>query len=247
VCGIEYSSDKESICKRNISLAVARAAQFQGCVTFGSEEETRISTANNIAHVGSDQQQDGKATDSTTILVSQTKWDAAQRCVRLVQEQLELNRRRLAADLSKSITKLTETTNSCTDGEDRTRKPCLLSSDGDSNRRRPNSLGKRHERRKRRRDFNYEAIDRTNRSTISHANRHSDQYNERYSERWFDSRDGQGSSRQNRFPRVPNLLAMEKLNAPCYLHAYIDPKDNIKKASHLLDDCRQFLELQKLC
>jgi hypothetical protein len=40
---------------------------------------------------------------------------------------------------------------------------------------------------------------------------------------------------------------MEKLKAPCYLHTYIDPKDNIKKASHLLKDCQKFLELQKLC
>jgi hypothetical protein len=31
------------------------------------------------------------------------------------------------------------------------------------------------------------------------------------------------------------------------LHVYIDPKDNIKKASHLLKDCRQFLDIQKLC
>jgi hypothetical protein len=90
------------------------------CVTFGSEEETGISAAGNVAHVESDHQQDGKATDSATIVVSQMEWDATQRCVRLVREQSELNRHRLAADLSKSITKLMETTNSWADGEDRT-------------------------------------------------------------------------------------------------------------------------------
>jgi hypothetical protein len=31
------------------------------------------------------------------------------------------------------------------------------------------------------------------------------------------------------------------------LHAYVDPKDNIEKASHLLKDCRQFLDIQRLC
>jgi hypothetical protein len=38
----------------------------------------------------------------------------------------------------------------------------------------------------------------------------------------------------------------EQINAPCYLHAYIDSKDNKKKSSHLLRDCRQFIEMQKL-
>jgi hypothetical protein len=31
------------------------------------------------------------------------------------------------------------------------------------------------------------------------------------------------------------------------LHSYIDPKDNIEKATHLLKECRQFLDIQKLC
>ena len=29
------------------------------------------------------------------------------------------------------------------------------------------------------------------------------------------------------------------------MHSYIDPKDNIKKSSDLLRDCRQFIELQQ--
>jgi hypothetical protein len=44
---------------------------------------------------------------------------------------------------------------------------------------------------------------------------------------------------------VPDLPAAEQLNAPCYIHAYIDSNDNVKKSTHLLRDCRQFLELQK--
>jgi hypothetical protein len=44
---------------------------------------------------------------------------------------------------------------------------------------------------------------------------------------------------------VPELPFAELLNALCYIHAYIDPKKNTKKSSHLLRDCRQFLEFQK--
>jgi hypothetical protein len=43
------------------------------------------------------------------------------------------------------------------------------------------------------------------------------------------------------------MPAAEQLVSPCYLHTYIDPKNNIEKASHLLKDCRQFLDNQKLC
>ncbi|KAK1684856.1 hypothetical protein QYE76_045704 [Lolium multiflorum] len=46
--------------------------------------------------------------------------------------------------------------------------------------------------------------------------------------------------------RTPELPFAEQINAPCYLHAYIDSKDNKKKSSHLLRDCRQFIEMQKL-
>jgi hypothetical protein len=47
--------------------------------------------------------------------------------------------------------------------------------------------------------------------------------------------------------RAPYLPAAEQLVAPCYLHTYIDPKDNIEKATHLLKDCWQFLDIQRLC
>src|SRR3954452_15468179 len=49
----------------------------------------------------------------------------------------------------------------------------------------------------------------------------------------------------NWVPRVANLPPSEQINAPSYLHTYIDPVDNQKKSSHLLRDCRQLLDLQK--
>ena len=49
----------------------------------------------------------------------------------------------------------------------------------------------------------------------------------------------------NLVPRVANLPPSEQINAPCYLHTFIDPIDNQKKSSHLLRDCRQLLDLQK--
>jgi hypothetical protein len=103
--------------------------------------------------------------------------------------------------------------------------------------------------RKRRRGRGYEATDGTNTVTAGHTDWRSDQRNDQRNDCRDDSRNGSGgsqSSRQDRPPRVPDLPAAEQLNAPCYLHAYIDSKDNVKKASHLLRDHRQFLELQKL-
>jgi hypothetical protein len=38
---------------------------------------------------------------------------------------------------------------------------------------------------------------------------------------------------------------VEKLNGPCYIHAYIDPKDNFKKSTHMLRDWREFLDLPR--
>lgn len=53
-------------------------------------------------------------------------------------------------------------------------------------------------------------------------------------------------SNKNRL-RTPYLSATEQLEAPCYLHSYIDPKDGHEKSSHLLRNCRQFLEIQQFC
>jgi hypothetical protein len=51
-------------------------------------------------------------------------------------------------------------------------------------------------------------------------------------------------SSKNRL-HTPYLLAAEQLEAPCYLHSYIEPKDNLEKATHLLRNCQQFLEVQQ--
>ncbi|KAK1669087.1 hypothetical protein QYE76_057246 [Lolium multiflorum] len=47
--------------------------------------------------------------------------------------------------------------------------------------------------------------------------------------------------------RSPYLSATEQLDAPCYLHSYIDPKDGREKSSHLLRNCRHFLEIRQFC
>ncbi|KAK1607612.1 hypothetical protein QYE76_031285 [Lolium multiflorum] len=47
--------------------------------------------------------------------------------------------------------------------------------------------------------------------------------------------------------RSPHLSATEQLDAPCYLHSYIDPKDGREKSSHLLRNCRHFLEIRQFC
>ncbi|KAK1695929.1 hypothetical protein QYE76_012626 [Lolium multiflorum] len=46
--------------------------------------------------------------------------------------------------------------------------------------------------------------------------------------------------------RAPELPYAEQINAPCYLHSYVDSKDGKTKSSHLLRDCRQFLDMHKL-
>ena len=47
--------------------------------------------------------------------------------------------------------------------------------------------------------------------------------------------------------RSPYLSATEQLEAPCYLHSYVDPKDGREKSSHLLRNCRHFLEIRQFC
>ncbi|KAK1666664.1 hypothetical protein QYE76_054823 [Lolium multiflorum] len=49
------------------------------------------------------------------------------------------------------------------------------------------------------------------------------------------------------YTRSPYLSATEQLEAPCYLHFYIDPKDGREKSSHLLTNCQHFLEIRQFC
>ncbi|KAK1662060.1 hypothetical protein QYE76_050219 [Lolium multiflorum] len=71
---------------------------------------------------------------------------------------------------------------------------------------------------------------------------------------WADGEDNDGNrnnsgNRGNYKPRqqrAPELPYAEQINAPCYLHSYVDSKDGKTKSSHLLRDCRQFLDMHKL-
>jgi hypothetical protein len=116
--------------------------------------------------------------------------------------------------------------------------PYSLNDDDEGNQRYLSSIGSRQERQKRRRDLRYQAIDHA-------ASRHC-QYDDQ-DEGHYDERSTRSRNQQIRLPRTSHLPASEQLVAPCYLHTYIDPKDNVEKASHLLKDCRQFLDIQKLC
>ncbi|KAK1616993.1 hypothetical protein QYE76_022510 [Lolium multiflorum] len=64
--------------------------------------------------------------------------------------------------------------------------------------------------------------------------------------RSFMTTDTAGMLRPKTVEAATANLAAYLINAPYYLHAYIDSKDNKKKSSHLLRDCRQFIEMQKL-
>jgi hypothetical protein len=131
-----------------------------------------------------------------------------------------------------------ETTNKWADGEDHMRKTHARNNDSENNQRRLNNLGSRQDRQKSRRGLGYKATDCTNVITTGHTDWRNDQCNEQNNDCWDNSRSGSRSGRQYHSPRMPDLLAIEQLNAPFYLHTYIDSKDNIKKASHLIKDCR---------
>jgi hypothetical protein len=57
VCGIEYSSNEESIGNHGdiISLSTARLAQYQVSGTFDPESGTETPAGSNTAHVRNDQ------------------------------------------------------------------------------------------------------------------------------------------------------------------------------------------------
>jgi hypothetical protein len=147
----------------------------------------------------------------------------------------------------KTITKLMEIANSWVDGEDHVRKPRPRSDDEDDDQR--HDSGHRRDCRKKRKDRGY---DDTNIVAAGHSDRRDDRYDDQRGDRRDDRRDNNrnssGGNRGNyreRTPRVPELLFAEELNAHCYIHAYIGPKDNTKKLSHFLRDYRQFIDIQK--
>jgi hypothetical protein len=140
----------------------------------------------------------------------------------------------------KTITKLMEIANSWADGEDNVRRPRQRSDDEDDDQPRHDSGGRR-DHRKKRKDRSYDNINLV-------AAGYSDKRDDRYDDRRDDRQDGNRSNSGNRgnykpqLPRTPELPFAEQINAPCYLHAYIDPKDGKKKSSHLLREYRQFID-----
>ncbi|KAK1661583.1 hypothetical protein QYE76_049742 [Lolium multiflorum] len=63
----------------------------------------------------------------------------------------------------------------------------------------------------------------------------------------YGEREHEGMQSIHGRARSPHLSATEQLDAPCYLHSYIDPKDGREKSSHLLRNCRHFLEIRQFC
>ncbi|KAK1629247.1 hypothetical protein QYE76_003562 [Lolium multiflorum] len=144
----------------------------------------------------------------------------------------------------KTITKLMEIANSWADGEDNVRRPRQRSDDEDDDQPKHDS-GSRRDRHKRRKNRNY---DDNNLVAAGYSDRHDDRYDERRDDRQDGNRNNSGNrgNYKPRQQRVPELPYAEQINAPCYLHSYVDSKDGKTKSSHLLRDCRQFLDMHKL-
>ncbi|KAK1695701.1 hypothetical protein QYE76_012398 [Lolium multiflorum] len=144
----------------------------------------------------------------------------------------------------KTITKLMEIANSWADGEDNVRRPRQRSDDEDDDQPKHDS-GSRRDRHKRRKNRSY---DDNNLVAAGYSDRHDDRYDERRDDRQDGNRNNSGNrgNYKPRQQRVPELPYAEQINAPCYLHSYVDSKDGKTKSSHLLRDCRQFLDMHKL-
>jgi hypothetical protein len=164
--------------------------------------------------------------------------DAFSDGIRRESDIVELGRKK-----PKTITKLMEIANSWSDSEDNVRKPRPRSDDEDDDQPRHDS-GNRRDRRKKRKERGY---DDTNMVASGYSDRRDDRYDDIRDTRQDNNHSNSGNSGnyKGRPSRIPELPFAEQLNAPCYLHAYIDPKDDKKKSSHLLRDCRQFIEMQK--
>jgi hypothetical protein len=144
----------------------------------------------------------------------------------------------------KTITKLMEIANSWADGEDNVRKPRQRSDDEEDDQPK-NDSGGRRDRNKRRKNRSY---DDNNLVAAGYSDRQDDRYDNRRDDRQDGNRNDSGN-RGNYKPRpqrTPKLPYAEQINAPCYLHSYTDSKDGKVKSSHLLRDCRQFLDMHEL-
>ncbi|KAK1627267.1 hypothetical protein QYE76_001582 [Lolium multiflorum] len=139
----------------------------------------------------------------------------------------------------KTITKLMEIANSWADGEDNVRRPRQRSDDEDGDQPKHDSGGRR-DRHKRRKNRNY---DDNNLVAAGYADRQDDRDDRHDGNR---NNSGNRANYKPRQQRTPELPYAEQFNAPCYLHSYVDSKDGKTKSSHLLRDCRQFLDMHKL-
>ncbi|KAK1680233.1 hypothetical protein QYE76_041081 [Lolium multiflorum] len=129
-------------------------------------------------------------------------------------------------------------------GEDNVRRPRQRSDDEDDDQPKHDS-GSRRDRHKRRKNRNY---DDNNLVAAGYSDRHDDRYDDRRDDRQDGNRNNSGNrgNYKPRQQRAPELPYAEQINAPCYLHSYVDSKDGKTKSSHLLRDCRQFLDMHKL-
>ncbi|KAK1684257.1 hypothetical protein QYE76_045105 [Lolium multiflorum] len=144
----------------------------------------------------------------------------------------------------KTITKLMEIANSWADGEDNVRRPRQRSDDEDDDQPKHDSGGRR-DRHKRRKNRSY---DDNNLVAAGYSDRQDDRYDDRRDDRQDGNRNNSGNrgNYKPRQQRTPELPYAEQINAPCYLHSYVDSKDGKTKSSHLLRDCRQFIDMHKL-
>ncbi|KAK1604027.1 hypothetical protein QYE76_027700 [Lolium multiflorum] len=144
----------------------------------------------------------------------------------------------------KTITKLMEIANSWADGEDNVRKPRQRSDDEEDDQPKHDSGGRR-DRNKRRKNRSY---DDNNLVAAGYSDRQDDRYDDMRDDRQDGNRNNSGNrgNFKPRQQRTPELPYAEQINAPCYLHSYTDSKDGKIKSSHLLRDCRQFIDMHKL-
>ncbi|KAK1663306.1 hypothetical protein QYE76_051465 [Lolium multiflorum] len=142
------------------------------------------------------------------------------------------------------FTKLLNAAEDLADGEDNVRKPRQRSDDEEDDQPK-NDSGGRRDQNKRRKNRSY---DDNNLVAAGYSDRQDDRYDNRRDDRQDGNRNDSGN-RGNYKPRpqrTPKLPYAEQINAPCYLHSYTDSKDGKVKSSHLLRDCRQFLDMHEL-
>ncbi|KAK1662699.1 hypothetical protein QYE76_050858 [Lolium multiflorum] len=127
---------------------------------------------------------------------------------------------------------------------DNVRKPRQRSDDEDDDQPKHDSGGRR-DRHKRRKNRSY---DDNNLVAAGYSDRQDDRYDDRRDDRQDGNRNNSGNrgNYKPRQQRTPELPYAEQINAPCYLHSYVDSKDGKTKSSHLLRDCRQFIDMHKL-